>query len=64
MNHHASSEHIADVYIHVAIHFNRYYYSYYIPRDYPNTMVIGDINFLWYDFLNSKAAVKRPLLVD
>ena len=35
-----------------------------IPWGYPNTMVIPDVTFLWYDLLYSKAAVKRPLLVD
>ena len=37
---------------------------YHKPRDYPYTMAIGDATFLWYDMFNSKAAVKRPLLVD
>ena len=60
-----SSKHIADMYIHIATHFNRYCYHYHVPQDYPNTMVVGsDIKFLWYDIFNSKAAVKPPLLVD
>ena len=65
MNHHQSSKHIAHIanmYIHVATHFNHYCYRYHIPRDFPNTMVICDVKFLWYDIFNSKAAVKRPLV--
>ena len=64
MNHHQSSKHIADMYIHVATDINGYCYRYHIPRDYHNRMVIGDVRFLWHDIFNSKAAVKRPLLVD
>ena len=64
MNHHQSSKHIADMYIHIATHFNRYCYLYHIPRDFSNTMVIGDVKFLLHNIFNSKAAVKRPLLVD
>ena len=64
MNHHQSPKHIADMYIYVDTHFNGYCYRYHIPRDYPNTTVIGDVKFLWYDIFSCQAAVKRPLLVD
>ena len=64
MNHHQSSKHIADMYIHVATHFNGYCYRYHIPRVCPNTrytMVIGDVTFLLYDISNSKAAVQATI---